>query len=218
MKAVIWTQFILLLCEVVVCNSQVETAKVTKKAVFDVTIGGKNAGTIVIGLFGEVVPRTVENFVQLTLGQNGYGYKGTKFHRVINDFMIQGGDADKGDGTGSRSIYGPTFEDENFSLRHYGSGWVSMANRGPDTNGCQFFITLKPTVWLDGVHVVFGKILEGMDVVRKIASVATSSSDVPLQDVVISDSRVEDTAPFDVELKGVDNPDDFDDEDEEGEE
>ncbi|PVD20426.1 hypothetical protein C0Q70_18581 [Pomacea canaliculata] len=178
MKAVIWTQFILLLCEVVVCNSQVETAKVTKKAVFDVTIGGKNAGTIVIGLFGEVVPRTVENFVQLTLGQNGYGYKGTKFHRVINDFMIQ----------------------------------------GPDTNGCQFFITLRSTDWLDGVHVVFGKILEGMDVVRKIASVSTSSVDAPLQDVVISDSRVEDTAPFDVELKGVDNPDDFDDEDEEGEE
>nr|KAG5712712.1 hypothetical protein BaRGS_029767 [Batillaria attramentaria] len=170
-----------------------------------------SVGSIVIGLFGDAAPKTVENFVQLANGQSGHGwYKGNKFHRVIKDFMIQGGDIVKGDGTGSISIYGEQFDDEPFELSHYGSGWVSMANRGPNTNGCQFFITLRSCPWLDGAHLVFGKVIEGMEVARKIENVQTNSMDQPLVEVVISDSRVEDVDPFEVELKGADDLEDKD--------
>lgn len=173
--------------------------KVTDTVWFDINIDGKLEGRVEIGLFGKTVPKTVKNFVELAKKPEGEGYKGSKFHRVIREFMIQGGDFTKGDGTGGHSIYGARFEDENFKLKHYGAGWLSMANAGKDTNGSQFFITVKQTPWLDGRHVVFGKIIKGMSVVRKIESVNTDTRDRPIKDIVIANCGAEVVAePFSV--------------------
>ncbi|XP_049848912.1 peptidyl-prolyl cis-trans isomerase H-like [Schistocerca gregaria] len=151
---------------------------------FDIAIGGQDVGRIKMELFANLVPKTAENFRQLCTGEflvdgKPVGYKDCYFHRVVKDFMIQGGDFVNGDGTGNMSIYGEKFDDENFQLNHNCSGLLSMANSGENTNGCQFFITCAQCDWLDGKNVVFGHVVEGMKVVRAIENIPVTAGNKP---------------------------------------
>jgi len=161
---------------------------------FDVTIGGLPAGRIVFELYDDITPKTAENFRALCTGEKGEGksgkplhYKGSGLHRIIKGFMIQGGDFTAGNGTGGESIYGEKFEDENFKELHTKPGLLSMANAGPGTNGSQFFITTVPTPHLNGKHVVFGQVIRGMGIVRKLENIKTGANDKPTLDCVIAD-------------------------------
>ncbi len=169
------------------------TDSTNPKVFFDITIGGTPAGRIVMELRADVAPKTAENFRALCTGEKGMGtagnplhFKGSSFHRIIPEFMCQGGDFTRGNGTGGESIYGAKFADENFTLKHTGPGLLSMANAGPNTNGSQFFLTTVSTPWLDGNHVVFGSVVEGMDVVEAMEQVGSRSGQTS-QPVVIAD-------------------------------
>ncbi|KAK8823207.1 hypothetical protein WA538_002355, partial [Blastocystis sp. DL] len=204
--------FLLLVCVAICVSSE---AVITDYAFFDISIDGDFAGRIKFGLFGDVAPKTVENFKGLCTGEYGIGrkgkplhYKDSIFHRIIPHFMAQGGDFTTGTGTGGESIYGSRFDDESFEIKHDRKGILSMANAGKNTNGSQFFITTVATPWLNGHHVAFGIVVDGMDVLDLIESCGTSSGD-PSCVVRIVDSGV-------LNDEESSNEEDEEDEDEDG--
>jgi len=182
-------------CLISLASADLSKEKVTHKIGITFEADGETLGEAVFGLFGEVVPKTVENFRALCTGENGVGssgkklhFKGSPFHRIIPNFMIQGGDFTRGDGTGGESIYGSKFADENFKLTHE-AGCLSMANAGANTNGSQFFITVADTSWLNGRHVVFGRVIKNMDLIKKVEGFGSSSGSTSKR-VVFKDCRI----------------------------
>lgn len=162
--------------------------RVTSQVYMKFRHGKDPLGKVIVSLFGEDAPKTVENFRTLcTTGIDGMSYSGTTIHRIVERFLIQGGDVVTGDGNGAISIYGPHFEDENMSINHTGPGFIGMANRGQDTNGCQFYITTMATPWLNGKHTIFGKVVDNQGIIHGIEKVKTDSDDQPLLPVVLTE-------------------------------
>jgi len=168
----------------VTASRQLSAEAKLPRVYFDLSAGGQKLGRVTFELRNDVVPKTAENFRQLCTGEPGFGYKGSSFHRVIPQFMCQGGDFTNHNGSGGKSIYGTKFMDENFQLKHTGPGILSMANAGPNTNGSQFFICTVKTEWLDGRHVVFGSVVEGMDVIKKAEGFGSRSGKTSAKIVV----------------------------------